>query len=363
MRPVVLLLALAACASPSEDSPVVPSTRDAEGRMTLDAAWAWHDAHPRLTGVNFVPSTAVNELEMWQDATWDPATIDRELGWAEDLGFDTLRVFLHDKLWTADPEGFTARIDAFLQLADAHHLGTMLVVFDNVWVGTSALGPQPEPVPGVHNSQWVKSPEFSEIVGFPDDPALRSRLEAYVKGVTTAFRDDPRVVAWDLVNEPGSLPISDRAAPLVEASFAWAREVGPSQPLTAGVFLAPTSWSLSLRQLELSDVASFHAYSTAHWLEALLVDLEATTDRPIVCTEYMARTLGSTFASNLPVFDAHDAGAISWGLVAGRTQTIYPWGSPEGAPEPEVWFHDVLRPDGTPFDADEVTFLRARAGR
>lgn len=362
LRTVTALAALlgAACTEPADDTPT-SADRDADGRMTDEAVQAWHEQQGRLTGVNFIPSTAVNELEMWQDETYDPTTIDRELGWAQDAGFNTVRVFLHDKLWTADPGAFTARIDDFLTIADRHHVKTILVIFDNVWVATSALGPQPEPVPGVHNSRWVKSPELAEIWDFPDQPDVQARLEAYAKGVITAFADDPRVVMWDLFNEPGSPPTFELAGPLLEASFRWGREIGPSQPLTAGVWLGHTTWDLSLRQLALSDVPSFHLYATADALETTLASLEGVTDRPLVCTEYMARTLDSTFQSNLPVFDRHDVGAISWGLVSGRTQTIYPWGSTEGAPEPAVWFHDVFRADGTPFSEAEVAFLRARA--
>jgi hypothetical protein len=58
------------------------------------------------------------------------------------------------------------------------------------------------------------------------------------------------------------------------------------------------------------------------------------------------------------VFHELNVGAINWGLVSGRTNTIYPWGSPEGAEEPNVRFHDVFRRDDTPFDQQEIDLLR-----
>lgn len=350
-----LTCALASCSSPTP-------RRDADGRFTVAAAEDWYADAGTLVGINFVPSTAVNELEMWQAATFDPTTIDRELGYAEGVGFNVARVFLHDKLWAQDPEGLLARIETYLTIADAHHVRTIFVLMDNVWNPTATLGPQPEPIPGVHNSRWVQSPDQAETMAFADDPAVQGRIRDYVRGVVGAYRDDPRVLMWDILNEPGNSGIGDAAIPLLTSAFAWARELAPSQPLTAGPYFLHTFSNLSQTMLELSDVVTFHQYGNASALEALIADLEANTDRPMVCTEYMARTYGSTFESNLPVFLAHGVGAVSWGLVAGRTQTIYPWLSPMGAPEPTVWFHDVFRSDGTPFDAAEVTFLRTTLG-
>src|SRR5271154_3481933 len=78
----------------------------------------WYSQQPWLVGSNFIPSTAVNELEMWQPDTFDLPTIDRELGWAQSLGMNTMRVFLHNLLWQQDPQGFLNRMEQFLQMAD-----------------------------------------------------------------------------------------------------------------------------------------------------------------------------------------------------------------------------------------------------
>jgi len=63
------------------------------------AARDWYSEQGWLVGSNYIPATAINQLEMWQADTFDPQRIDLELGWAEGLGMNTMRVFLHDLLW------------------------------------------------------------------------------------------------------------------------------------------------------------------------------------------------------------------------------------------------------------------------
>ncbi|MFN7950720.1 MAG: 1,4-beta-xylanase [bacterium] len=358
---IATLWLAASCGSDPTSRALPPIERDADGRWTAASAQAWYDAQPWLVGANFIPSTAINPLEMWQAETFDPQTIDRELGWAAAVGMNVMRVFLHDLLWDQDAEGFVKRIDRYLAIADRHGIRTMLVLFDNVWDAEAHLGPQPEPVPGVHNSGWVQSPAKQETLAFANDPVLRARLERYVRGVIGAFRDDRRVLAWDLLNEPGNSNIHTGCLPLLEASFQWARDMAPSQPLTAGSWFLQTWAQVSKTSLDLSDVATFHNYDTEPDTAAVIARLRRFSDRPLICTEYMARTVGSTFQTHLPLFRDQRVGAIHWGLVAGKTQTIWPWGSlPDpDATEPPIWFHDVFRADGTAYDAAETELIRA----
>lgn len=351
------LLVMGGCGG--TDAPMFEPVRDQTGRWTVESAVRWYAAQPWITGCNFIPSTAINQLEMWQEDTFDPETIDRELGWAADLGFNTVRVFLHNLLWEQDPDGFLERIGEYLDIADGHGIRTMFVLFDNVWGPTPALGPQPTPVPGMHNSGWVQSPAMIETQNFPDDQSIQERMESYVKGILTAFGEDRRVLMWDLVNEPGNTLLVDLARPLVEASFAWGREVAPKQPLSAGVWLMQTEWELSLYQIEQSDVVTFHSYDDVDSFHYLINDMRQITERPFICTEYMARIKDSLFQTHMPIMLDENIGAINWGLVSGKTQTIYPWNSKEGALEPEIWFHDIFYEDGTPFDPDEVAFIKS----
>src|SRR3954452_17776183 len=121
------------------------------GPWPVAKAEGWGREHPWLAGCNFSPSTAINQLEMWQADSFDLPTIDRELGWAEGLGFNSVRVFLHHLLWEQDSQGFLRRIEQFLATADRHKSGVVLVLFDGVWDPFPHLGKQHTPRPGLHN--------------------------------------------------------------------------------------------------------------------------------------------------------------------------------------------------------------------
>ena len=339
-------------------------------RWTPAQATAYWSKQPYAVGGNFLPRDAINQLEMFQAATFDPAEIDTEFGWAQAAGMTTMRIFLHDLLWQQDSKGFTARLDTVLNLAQKHGIKPVLVLFDTCWDPQPKLGPQHAPVPGVHNSGWVQSPGIAL-----EDPAQQARFEAYVKGILGAFANDRRILLWDLWNEPDNVgsnyhvSFPDHLA-LVNAMlpkvFAWARSVGPVQPLSSGVWThdhwdQESTWSATERaQLTESDVITFHDYSWPEKFEARVVQLERL-HRPILCTEYMARGAGSTFDGSLPIAAKHNVGAINWGLVRGRMQTWLPWDSwkhPYTDREPAVWFHDVFYEDGRPYRQVEVDMIK-----
>ena len=362
---VVLLIALA----PGFYGQQIPAPGE---RWSEAQASAWYARQPWPVGADFLPSTAINELEMWQAATFDPQRIDLELGWAESIGMNTMRVFLHDLLWQQDAAGFRQRIDTFLTIAAKHHIRPMFVLFDSCWDPNPQLGKQPAPKPGVHNSGWVQSPGAKALA----DPAQLPRLKDYVQGIVGAFGRDPRVLAWDLWNEPNNKNDSS-AGPsesrdkvqtvlvLLPKVFAWARQAKPDQPLTSGVWegdwSSPEKLSAMARvQIENSDILSFHNYGRPAEFEKSVRSL-LPYNRPIICTEYMARGNGSTFQGSLPVAKKYKVGAINWGLVAGKTQTYLPWDSwqhPYIDREPAVWFHEVFHTDGTPYRKDETDFIR-----
>ncbi|HSP54656.1 MAG TPA: 1,4-beta-xylanase [Dehalococcoidia bacterium] len=344
--------------------------------MSARKQWApeeareWYDRQPWPIGCNYIPSNAVNQLEMWQTDTFDEAVNERELGWAAGLGFNTVRVYLHDLPWSQDAGGFLGRIDRFLAIAARHGIRPLFVLFDGVWDPYPKPGPQPAPVPHIHNSGWAQSPG-AEILG---DPARHDEMEPYVAGVIGHFRADPRVLGWDLFNEPDNpnTPYRDRELPdkaekafaLLRKAYAWAREAGPEQPITSGVWRPEWVFTGALSemdrfQLTESDVISFHAYVGRPTVEARLAELESY-GRPVLLTEYLARPFGNTFKAILPLLRERKVAAYNWGLVSGKTQTVYPWDSWARRPdrEPAVWFHDIMRADGTPYDPGEAEFLR-----
>ena len=347
-------------------------------RWPEQKANTWYAQQPWLVGSNYVPKSAINQLEMWQEETFDADQIEKEFTWAEAMGMNTMRVFLHDLLWEQDARGFQKRMDRFLAIAARHHIRPMLVLFDSCWDPLPHLGPQHPPVPGIHNSGWVQSPGAAALA----DASQYPRLKGYVRGVVGAFAKDDRVLAWDVWNEPGADNLgsypkgelkdkSTRVAVLLPQAFQWAREANPTQPLTSGVWAVDTSpdgadlGELQLIQLRESDIITFHNYS---WPENFKrqVSWLKKYNRPVICTEYMARSVGSTFDTVLPIAKEERVGAINWGFVAGKTQTYLPWESwqhPYVVDQPPVWFHEVLRPDGTPYREAEVNLIRRLAGK
>jgi len=322
-----------------------------ELRWSKEEADKWYSKQPWLVGCNFIPSTAINQLEMWQEETFDEETIGRELGWAAASGFNTVRVYLHDLLWQADADGFKDRISCYLEVAGRSNIRTLFVIFDDCWNENPRTGKQPDPVPGVHNSGWVQSPGSKVVT----DPTTWVQLERYVQDIIGALAEDRRVLMWDLYNEPGNSGLEIKSLSLLEEMFKWARAAGPTQPLTTGVWC--NNKEITDFQLRASDVITFHNYNDTQSLIVQIRELK-TYGRPIICTEYMARTRGSCFETHLPIFKRENVGCCNWGLVNGKTQTIYPWGSEEGAPEPSVWFHDVLREDGSSFKNEEVELIK-----
>jgi hypothetical protein len=349
------------------------SAREASGRWTPAEAKAWYDKQPWTLGSNYVPANAINELEMWQADTFDAVRIDLELGWAQKLGMNTMRVFLHDLLWQQDPAGFKQRIDRFLTIAAKHNIKPIFVLFDSCWDPEPKLGPQRPPIPGVHNSGWVQSPGVAMT-----DPSQYPRLEQYVKDIVGSFGKDNRVLAWDVWNEPDNpgggnydpKEPKDKVAlvaKLLPQVFTWARSASPVQPLTSGVW-HDDDWSDPSRlnavertQLEQSDVISFHNYGWPEEFAGRVQQLKGY-GRPLICTEYMARGAGSTIDGVLPLAKKLDVGMVNWGFVEGKSQTIMPWDSwlrPYTQQPPTLWFHDLLHGDGTPYRQREAEILRA----
>lgn len=344
------------------------------GRWSADRANSWYQAHGWLVGANYITSTAINQLEMFQPGTYDPRRIDAELAVARSHGFNTVRVFLHDQLWAQDRQGFSSRLGQFVTIAASHGIKPLFVLFDSCWDPFPRAGRQRAPRPGVHNSGWVQSPGAEHI----DDRRYAGVLYDYVTGLLTQFRSDERILGWDLWNEPDN-PARvyrkverkdkvERVADLLPQVFRWARAVDPVQPLTSGVWQGnwgdPGSRSaISGIQLDNADVITFHSYAKPAEFEGRIAEL-APLGRPIICTEYLARSMGSTVEGILPIAKRHNVGALNWGLVAGKTQTYQPWSSwdhPSPTP-PKVWFSDLLLPDGRPFQGSEIQTIRTLSG-
>lgn len=326
-------------------------------KWSKEKANQWYATQKALIGANFLPSNAINQLEMWQKETFDPVRIDRELGWAAGIGMNTMRVYLHDLTYQNDKEGILNRMDQFLAIAEKHNIKILFVFFDSCWNDNPEWGKQPEPKPGIHNSGWVRSPGTKMLF----DSRTWGKLEDYVKGTLNHFKNDKRVLAWDLFNEPSNSGYLDACLPLLKKSFEWALEVRPSQPVTAAIW---NNHKLSNDvMLENSDIITFHNYSNPEKLEKQILELQKL-GRPLICSEYMARRNNSLFQTCLPVFKKYGVGAINWGLVAGKSNTIYAWDEPVATGNaPKLWFHDIFRNDGSAYNNDEIEAIKAYSKR
>jgi hypothetical protein len=342
-----------------------------QDRWTAEKANTWYAAQPWLAGANYLPFNAINQLEMWQADTFDPATIDKELGWARDLGFNTMRVYLQDQLWVQDAPGLKKRMEEFLAISAKHGIRPMFVFFDSCWDPFPKLGKQHAPVQGLHNSGWVQSPGADIL----KDPTQYPVLERYVKDIVGHFKNDDRILAWDVWNEPdntndssyGKFEPANKIAlvrALLPQVFQWARSAGPTQPLTCGIWRGDWSTPEKLGpmekiQLENSDVISFHNYDGPEEFEKRVKWLQQY-NRPLLCTEYMSRGNKSTFQGSMPIAHKYKVAAINWGFVAGKSNTIYAWDSWQKpyAQEPALWFHDIFRPNGQPYSQEEVALIR-----
>jgi hypothetical protein len=366
------------------------------GRWSVERINSWYDELPWLVGCNYYPATAINQIEMWQASTWDPDRIDLELGWAADMGMNTLRVYLHDLVWADDEEGLYQRMDEFLTICTKYGIRPWFVFFDDCHRPNASLGPQPLPVIAYHNSGWVNSPtrdvarRFSLGEATPEEVA---RLKGYVQKTIERFKDDERVLLWELYNEPGrgeSIPgqiepiddkdaFGDQSKYLVYQSWVWAREINPSQPITSSTLGSVGEINIQINRIN-SDVHSLHSYGDVNNTKGAIAPY-LTDNRPVFITEWLARHGGCTPQNMLPYFKENKYASINWGFVAGKTQTTFHWSSRNGRdveqelkdgnvikpgdpfPEPEIWFHDLLRFDGTPYDPEEIEVFKKLTGK
>ena len=364
------------------------------GQWSKEKINKWYDDLPWLVGCNYYPANAINQIDMWQASSWDPKRIDLELGWAESIGMNTLRVYLHDLVWADDEEGLYQRMDEFLTICENHGIRPWFVFFDDCHHPNPKLGEQPLPVRGYHNSGWLNCParELAErySVGKATDEE-KARLKGYVQRTMEHFKNDKRVLCWELYNEPGrgrgesgdmqstnqKGVFGDQSKQLVYDSWVWAREVNPSQPITSTTAGSVGKTNIQINKIN-NDFHSVHSYG----------DWKVTTDRmapyqdgrPIFLTEWLGRNNGSTVAEILPKLKENKIVAVNWGFVSGESGTIWHWSSRDGLsvgeerrkgnvvhpwemmPEPELWFHDLFRIDGTPYNQEEIDLFRELTG-
>lgn len=335
---------------------ILPSSAESGpgGRWDAQRLWIWYDSIGTVKGVNYIPRTAVNSVEMWMKDTFDPDTIDEELGWARSIGYNSIRVQLQFVVWKDDPKGFLDRVDKLLDIAAKHGMRVVPVLFDDLNLAGEAphLGAQPEPVPDAYNARWVPSPGPEAV----KDRSQWPDLEKYVKDVIEKFKRDQRVLYWDLYNTAGNSGLWEESLPLLDQTFTWARSVDPSQPLAVAAWKEFGS-AMAASKLERSDIITFQCFDTAEGIEAR-IQLLQRYKRPIICSDWLMRQMGNDFKTVLPVFATYRVGWFNQGLVSGKTHMTIQDARYRVEKNPDLWQQDVLQKDGTPYDEKEVELIQ-----
>lgn len=318
-------------------------------------AWQWAKDNPWYCGVNYIPACAINYTAMWDKAHFAPDVIDKELSLMEDIGMNCVRVVLQYIVYEDNPRHFLKAFNTFLKICDKHKIKVMPIFFDDCAFGVNTdpkPGVQPEPLEGWYAWAWSPSPGYTMVV----DERTHGKLEKYVKDVMSRHKNDDRIFMWDLYNEPTNTTMPERSWPLLKKVFKWAREINPSQPITAGMWNGNADLENFLA--ENSDIITFHIYAPKAETERLVERL-GKFGKPMICTEWMNRVAKSTIFDVLPVFKKAGCGCLLWGLVNGKTQTHLCWGHrPEQLPYTGPWQHDIFRGDFTPYDPAEIEFLK-----
>lgn len=342
---------------------LVPALADAsprKGRWSEEKANEWYYSQDWAVGCDYVVSDAINQIEMWQESTFNPELIDRELAVAQDLGFNTIRLFLHDLVYEADPKGFKQRVARVLDICESHGIKVVMTFFTNGGKFDGiALGEQPGPTPGIHNPEWRQTPGAAAV----NDPAQWPRLEKYVKDILRTFRKDKRIYCWCLYNEPENDNRGANSLPLMRETFRWGWEVNPDQPLTAPYASLMANDDRSNLAVwgflsENCDIMSFHCYNPVNVLMDKYITPLKKMNRPIICTECVGRPANTLF-DMYAICRKENIGVLSFGLFDSRMQCKFHWDSKKGAKEPKVWFHDIFRADGAPYDQKEIDFIKA----
>lgn len=360
-----------------------PAHQDKPPCWDLKRIWEWYQDLPWLAGMNYLPRTAVNFVEMWDESSFDIEIIEEELKWASTkLGYNTLRTNVPMVLYEHDCRGLTKRINLFLDVAKTHGFSVILCPLDDCEFSGNPpkAGPQPPPIENLHNSQAIGSPGRRIV----SNPSQWFRVKQYVQYFVRTWGRDERLLLLDLYNEPGNPWIfttegtklvdnvdhfEECAFQLMQKVFQWAREENPTLPLTVSAWhmpdpffrntdVTPLAHRIDRKAMELSDVVSIHAYCDHNCLQATLSEVTGF-GKPILLTEWMARQVQSTYDSTLPTLKELKVGAYQWGLVKGKTQTHLPW--PHVAHQYQgdpMWWHDVLDEAGNFHNENEADLIR-----
>lgn len=349
-------------------------------RWTENEIKAWYDALPWLRGCNFLPSNCVNRLDMWQSYKRNEhlETADRELALCNETGFNTVRLWLNFDVYYKEPEEFMNTLESYISLSAKHNQAVMIVLayeedlpYGEKFIAKN-LGKQK--IYFNHFNRDYKL--FNECLNenkfrhYSEYPETRELFFEMVERVVKKYREDKRIIAWNVENEPG-IGIGKRAIKLLRELFALVRSLDPVQPLAADIWHAvKDDGTLDSEEenvaYELSDFISFHSYSEYEWFLSGLYALKKHYARPIIVTEWLNRCNHNTVRDIYPLLMYDKIGCYCWGFVGGETYTTEPWNDfwEKFEKNPDVnfdftkWQHDLYRRNYHPYDPREIALIK-----
>ena len=351
------------------------------GPWTKEQAWEWYNAQPWIRGCNYMPASAANRYDMWQ--VWDCERrfeeMERELALAESIGFNAVRIIIAEDngfaVWCEDHDGYMRNLERFLALCGKHKIRAIMCLGNDcsrpkpLW-SVPKPGPQPYDI-GYHGGRkQSQHGSFPGMIGYisADDPELRPKFFKMCGEVMEKYKDDDRVLFWNIWNEPGNNGRGKVSAPLVKEMFELAWKIGVKQPCAADVWngkLEPNLETAEGVAAAWSDIISFHCYSPLPSQIAYVKQLKEKFGRPMLNTEWLARIRGCDVQDCYPYFAQENIGCTCWGFVAGKYQTYEPWEGMWRRVEKGYrgykmtkWFHDLFRPSLRPYDPEEIDVIK-----
>ncbi|MGI6570142.1 MAG: glycoside hydrolase family 2 TIM barrel-domain containing protein [Caldicoprobacterales bacterium] len=348
------------------------------GVWSKEKAWDWYNNTPWLRGCNFMSSDCANRIDQWQELGFEERlrTADRELELAASIGYNSIRLILEFIVWDQDHDGFLKRFDRYLSTAYKHGIRSMIVFGNDCMVPKDEhykplkLGKQSYDW-GYHGGRKHSQHSNLKQMGYHllDEPELAERHYKWVREIMELYKNDERIVVWDLYNEAGAAHRDKVTIPHVKKFFEIAREVSPQQPITSCLWKGLTDENelpeVEQFILENSDIVSYHNYSSYESNIRIIKRLKEY-GRPILNTEWLGRITGNTVQEMFPLFYLEKIGCYNWGFVAGLYQTYEPWNGlweryDAGKGDDldfTKWFHDLFRPNFRPYDPKEIEIIK-----
>ena len=364
----------------------MPLFAERQGPWTKERAWEWYRAQPWIRGCNYMPASCANRVDQWQELGCEErfAEMDRELAVAESIGFNTLRILVELQgfgVWLEEHDGFMDRFERALQIMASHKMRA-IVVLGNDCMRPKSIWQLPKPGPQTYDIGYHGGRKQSQHGSFPgeighsqvDDPELKPKFFRMCEELLTKYRDDDRILFWNLWNEPGAANRGEVSVQPMKELFELAWRIDPKQPLAADLWAGDYGTNEKAKNQaqvwagRLSDIVSYHCYGDYERQVRVIRLLRKRYARPMVNTEWLARTINNDVFTSYPLFYIEGIGCTCWGFVAGKYQTYEPWeymwkevekGTERSKSyDMTKWFHDLYRPSLRPYDPKEIDLIK-----